>query len=614
MRHSNVGALTDRDNNAKNIIFPLSTISYPLLPPQTSPKKTLVLDLDETLIHSSPTIHGKVLLSLRFIQNEKSNLLHVLLRPGAKEFINKVAELFEIVIFTASQKRYADCIIDRLDPGKFVKHRLYREHCVSTHKGFIKDLSLLGRDLKSVVIVDNSPLAYEWNSDNAIPIETWTYREDDRNLEKVFKFLKELHQVEDVRKYLAKPWENGDFNYEKIIERIRFDQNQNLNKMKILNTGNITKSSNYNLENSRHESGIRPSKFDHNILRTDMERDINEYKKYCENKYGFRTSRAERSMDMIYNATMDNRLTIGSINDTKTIKYNPNYNISMAYKEINRSNKNFNLSQDMNEIKNAKLEQHLPKTADSNNKKLPKNTSYSMKCILEEKTKGKEGVRNSTNFLYGNKVKSYENEAKKHSNRYNNEVCTANSLLELYSKPKSISRCEGNKNGIPYETKETNRSKENYKEQMKTNEYKWRKPLGTKQSLEYPSHNYVNKEKPKQQDNYKYTIENKENYYGKDTGINYKISNLRFSNTGNQAQDRIKSYTTRERTKPSNSIKTNKPHSINENTKYSNNYLKQIEKPSKDVKRSNYLETVLTQPKETVSILENRYHYNALLY
>ena len=316
-----------------------------------------------------------------------------------------------------------------MDPGKFGKLRLYREHCVSTHKGFIKDLSLLGRDLKSVVIVDNSPLAYEWNSDNAIPIETWTYREDDRNLEKVFKFLKELHQVEDVRKYLAKPWENGDFNYEKIIERIRFDQNQNLNKMKILNTGNITKSSNYNLENFRHELGIKPSKFDHNILRTDMERDINEYKKYCENKYGFRTSRAERSMDMIYNATMDNRLTIGSINDTKTIKYNPNYNISMGYKEINRSNKNFNLSQDMNEIKNAKLEQHLPKTADSNSKKLPKNASYSMKCILEEKTKGKEGVRNSTNFLYGNKVKSYENEAKKHSNRYNNEVCTANSYI-----------------------------------------------------------------------------------------------------------------------------------------------------------------------------------------
>eukprot|EP00826_Nyctotherus_ovalis_P057099 TRINITY_DN7799_c0_g1_i4.p1 TRINITY_DN7799_c0_g1~~TRINITY_DN7799_c0_g1_i4.p1 ORF type:complete len:438 (-),score=114.62 TRINITY_DN7799_c0_g1_i4:239-1552(-) len=222
MRHSDMLPQTTRA--ADKPLFTLATLSTPLLPPlkpDAPHKKTLILDLDETLVHSVTKATKKAVLSLMFKVNNKPNMVHVLFRPHAEEFIVKAAELYELVIFTASQKYYADYVINKLDPSKHVSHRLYREHCVISTKKFIKDLSNIGRDLKDVIIVDNSPAAYEWNSDNAIPIETWTEREDDTQLEKLFELLKDLARVEDVRRFLVKPWEHGNHNYQKISELVK---------------------------------------------------------------------------------------------------------------------------------------------------------------------------------------------------------------------------------------------------------------------------------------------------------------------------------------------------------------------------------------------------------
>lgn len=128
----------------------------PLLEPQPSSvfgRNTLVLDLDETLIHSSFTeTHSDFRLQIQ-VDNQGFQV-YVLKRPGVDEFLEKCCEIFEVVIFTASLSNYADPLLDLLDPEKRINHRLFRESCCIENGFHVKDLSRLGRDLKKVVIVD----------------------------------------------------------------------------------------------------------------------------------------------------------------------------------------------------------------------------------------------------------------------------------------------------------------------------------------------------------------------------------------------------------------------------------------------------------------------------
>ncbi|OAC98950.1 hypothetical protein MUCCIDRAFT_133636, partial [Mucor lusitanicus CBS 277.49] len=147
-----------------------------LLPPLASEdkeRKCLVLDLDETLVHSS----FKIIPNPDFIvpveiDNQYHNV-YVLKRPGVDEFMRKMGEKYEIVVFTASLAKYADPVLDMLDIHRVVKHRLFRESCFN-HKGtYVKDLSQLGRNLASTLILDNSPASYIFHTSNAVPVSTW---------------------------------------------------------------------------------------------------------------------------------------------------------------------------------------------------------------------------------------------------------------------------------------------------------------------------------------------------------------------------------------------------------------------------------------------------------
>ncbi|CAG8458563.1 6496_t:CDS:2 [Paraglomus occultum] len=166
--------------------------------PEHTGRKCLVLDLDETLVHSSFKLIQQADFVVPVEIESQIHNVYVIKRPGVDHFLKKMGELYEIVVFTASLSKYADPVLDMLDIHRVVKHRLFRESCYN-HKGnYVKDLSQIGRELKDTIIIDNSPASYFFHPTNAVPISSWFNDPHDTELLDLIPFLEDLTTVEDV--------------------------------------------------------------------------------------------------------------------------------------------------------------------------------------------------------------------------------------------------------------------------------------------------------------------------------------------------------------------------------------------------------------------------------
>ncbi|KAJ2973323.1 hypothetical protein NUW58_g8962 [Xylaria curta] len=201
-------------------LIPRRQPSYvPFEPQDPKQLKTLILDLDETLIHSlskGGRMGSGHMVEVRLntaytgsgghqmLGPQHPILYYVHKRPHCDEFLRKVCKWFNLVVFTASVQEYADPVIDWLESErKFFSGRYYRQHCTFRHGAFIKDLSSIEPDLSKVMILDNSPLSYMFHQDNAIPIQGWISDPTDNDLLHLIPLLEGLQYVSDVRALLA---------------------------------------------------------------------------------------------------------------------------------------------------------------------------------------------------------------------------------------------------------------------------------------------------------------------------------------------------------------------------------------------------------------------------
>ncbi|OMO93911.1 NLI interacting factor [Corchorus capsularis] len=172
---------------------------------------TLVLDLDETLVHSTLEYCDDADFTFTVFFNMKEHTVYVKQRPHLHTFLEKVAEMFEVVIFTASQSIYAEQLLDILDPDrKFITRRVYRESCIFSDGSYTKDLTVLGVDLAKVAIVDNSPQVFRLQVNNGIPIKSWFDDPSDCALISLLPFLETLADADDVRPIIAKKFGNKE--------------------------------------------------------------------------------------------------------------------------------------------------------------------------------------------------------------------------------------------------------------------------------------------------------------------------------------------------------------------------------------------------------------------
>ncbi|KMS95900.1 hypothetical protein BVRB_003850 isoform A [Beta vulgaris subsp. vulgaris] len=184
-----------------------------ILPKESRERKpiTLVLDLDETLVHSTLEHCEDADFTFTVFFSMKEHTVYVKERPHLRTFMKKVAEMFEIVVFTASQSIYAEQLLDILDPdGKHISGRAYRESCIFSDGSYTKDLTVLGLDLAKVLIVDNSPQVFRLQVNNGIPIKSWFDDPSDNELMSLIPFLETLANVDDVRPLIAKRFGNKE--------------------------------------------------------------------------------------------------------------------------------------------------------------------------------------------------------------------------------------------------------------------------------------------------------------------------------------------------------------------------------------------------------------------
>ena len=171
-----------------------NTLPAPYVRTKNNKEFSLVLDLDETLVHFKEKLDG-----------EGSGILQI--RPGINEFLDKVGKYYELIIFTTATQDYADLLIDAVEEDKiYFDHRLYRDHAVIIDNDFVKDLGRIGRPLDKIIIVDNMPQNFKLQKENGIMIKAfWGEDNYDRALIDLIPILVNIaEEGGDVRKGLEK--------------------------------------------------------------------------------------------------------------------------------------------------------------------------------------------------------------------------------------------------------------------------------------------------------------------------------------------------------------------------------------------------------------------------
>jgi len=191
-------------------------------------KKTLVFDMDETLIHCNESLDmpADVVLPICFPNGEVVEA-GINVRPYALECLRELSQKYEIIVFTASHSCYANVVLDYLDPHEqYIHHRLFRESCVVTDEGVhIKDLRVIGnRNLQDMVLIDNAAYSFGFQIENGIPIIPFYDNKNDQELRHLTPYLKFLNSVKDVRDIVRQTFKMHEYGAhdspDAVLERV----------------------------------------------------------------------------------------------------------------------------------------------------------------------------------------------------------------------------------------------------------------------------------------------------------------------------------------------------------------------------------------------------------
>ena len=159
-------------------------IENPFIKSPLMKKYSLILSLDKTLSY----------------KNNKTNA--IILRNGLFSFLSTIKPFFELILFSIDSKDFSEPIINMIENDKkYFDYKFYKDHCVLYKNNLIKDVTLIGRDLSKIIIVDNNETCFELNKENGIKISSFYGDNNDNKLFELKNILKEIYfkNYNDVR-------------------------------------------------------------------------------------------------------------------------------------------------------------------------------------------------------------------------------------------------------------------------------------------------------------------------------------------------------------------------------------------------------------------------------
>ena len=210
----------------------------------SAPKNTLVLDIDETLLHTSFSggLRGwpnHIPLNEEAIEALKASGMknfdfkchfQSLIRPGLSDFLRETSDLFEVVFWTAGTSGYCAAVVNALEryvigtrrvsymfdpaylghfspadrpPDVRFKHVNYyalsRSQCLTGGQfEYLKYLPLLGRPLNRSILIDDHPRSFRYTPRNAVKIKRFVGAPDDTALIDMLPMLRKAASSDDV--------------------------------------------------------------------------------------------------------------------------------------------------------------------------------------------------------------------------------------------------------------------------------------------------------------------------------------------------------------------------------------------------------------------------------
>ena len=184
-------------------------------------KKLLILELDETLIHTSfvqiPNCDYDFNFNINFL--ERPVTVFVYKRPYLNEFLYQMSKYYNIIIYSSNIKEYSNPLIDKLDEENVIYKRIYKDKTIELNGKLISDLTKLIYDYgKNIIIISNNsvPSFINDSNNNTLPINSWNFNKSDDELIKLKSFLEFLSSVNDVRDYIKGIAVKNVIDYERI--------------------------------------------------------------------------------------------------------------------------------------------------------------------------------------------------------------------------------------------------------------------------------------------------------------------------------------------------------------------------------------------------------------